>query len=69
MKRFIFIGTSVIAAFIFFSFLSRTDIKKDKLVYVFYDENISGNSIITGDIASKIGDRGYKVETGVFKTD
>ena len=69
MKRFIFIGTSVIAAFIFFSFLSRTDIKKDKLVYVFYDENISWNSIITGDIASKIGDRGYKVETGVFQTD
>ncbi|HEB32735.1 MAG TPA: CapA family protein [Spirochaetes bacterium] len=67
MKRFIFIVTSVIAAFLFFSFLSRTDIKKDKLVYVLYDESIAWDSIIIRDITSKIGDRGYKVETGVFQ--
>jgi poly-gamma-glutamate synthesis protein (capsule biosynthesis protein) len=69
VKRFIFIGTSVIAAFIFFSFLSRTDIKKDNLVYVLYDEDIAGDDIIIRDITSKIGDRGYKVETGVFQPD
>lgn len=69
MKRFIFIGISVITAFIFFSFLSRTEYKKDKLVYVLYDENIAGDSIIIRDITSKIRDRGYKVENGVFRPD
>ncbi len=69
MKRFIFIGISVTAAFIFFSFLSRTEYKKDKLVYVLYDESIAGDSVIIRDITSKIRDKGYKVETGVFQPD
>jgi poly-gamma-glutamate synthesis protein (capsule biosynthesis protein) len=69
MKRFIFIGTSILAAFIFFSFLSQTDIKKNKQVYVFYENSLERDSIIIGDITSKISDSGYKVETGVFQLD
>ena len=67
MKRLVFILISILTAFLFFSFLSKTDSTRDKQVYVFYDKNIPEASIIVKDITSKIKDAGYKVETGYFE--
>ncbi len=66
MRRFVFVFTPVLAAFIFFSFLSRTVGNEEDEVLLFFDASMEHLSVIRGDITQKIGKTGVEVSTKLF---
>jgi len=59
MKRFFIVITPVFAAFLFFSFLSRTDIKTDKRINVFVEKGMKKSDLTAYYIKKIIEKKGY----------
>lgn len=66
MKRLLIVLFLITTAFLFFSFLSKTDYTRDGWVQVFYDKNLTNYFIILKDVASYMKNAGYHVSTSPF---
>jgi poly-gamma-glutamate synthesis protein (capsule biosynthesis protein) len=67
MKRFTIIITLLVAALIFFSFLSRTDLSKEEPITLFFDLNMSGRSLIEKEFKAMIKDHTGKLFVNYFE--
>jgi len=63
----VFIFIPVIAAFIFFSFLSKTTVNNGNEVLLFFDEGMEDLEVIMRDITKKIEKWGLEANTNLFR--
>ncbi len=66
MKRLLFILFLMLGAFIFFSFLSKTETTEDDQIYIFFDKSLPDYSIILNDIKFHLVKEGYRISTYPF---
>jgi len=66
MKRFLSVMGVVILAFLFFSFLSRKDIRRGEELTIFIDRDMDRCALITQNIERALIQDGYRVHTAYF---
>jgi poly-gamma-glutamate capsule biosynthesis protein CapA/YwtB (metallophosphatase superfamily) len=66
MKRLLFILIIVFGAFVFFSFLAKTEYGTTSDFDVFYDEDLPESLIIVDDVTKRLGEAGYEVHRHSF---
>lgn len=67
VRRFVFILIPAMAAFIFFSFLSKTGFDEGNEVLLFFDTNMEDLDVIKRNITQKIEKWGTEVSTNLFQ--
>jgi poly-gamma-glutamate capsule biosynthesis protein CapA/YwtB (metallophosphatase superfamily) len=66
VKRFFFLVFPLFGAFLFFSFLSRTDTSLGRQVVLLVDGNMSGRALVAREIGTRLARAGFKVSVGAF---
>jgi poly-gamma-glutamate capsule biosynthesis protein CapA/YwtB (metallophosphatase superfamily) len=69
VKRFFFLVFPLFGAFLFFSFLSRTDTSLGRQVVLLVDGKMSGRALVAGDVGTRLARAGFKVSVGAFDAD
>jgi len=66
MKRLAFLLTALVATFVFFSFLAKTDISENNRISVFYDKKLPYPYVIVDDFKGKLEKKWYRVSVSEF---
>ena len=66
VKRFFFLVFPLFGAFLFFSFLSRTDTSLGRQIVLLVDDKMSGRDLVSKDVGMRLAHAGFKVSVGAF---